>query len=59
MENKKKFFFSKEENILDLLSKLDRNQMSTIVGAYSEKPQRTYAESTGVAKPRPPKLPKQ
>jgi hypothetical protein len=52
MENKKKIFFNKEENVLELLNKLDRNQMSTIVGAYAE---RTYAESTGVRKPKVPK----
>lgn len=53
MKNTKKFFFNKEENVLDLLIKLDRNQMSTIVGAYAE---RTYAESTGVPKPKKPVL---
>lgn len=50
MKNEKKFFFNKEENVLDLLIKLDRNQMSKIVGSYTE---RTYAESTGTKKPRP------
>ncbi|GGF07078.1 hypothetical protein [Flavobacterium limi] len=53
MKNEKKFFFSKEENALELFGKLDRNQMSKIVGSYSE---RTYAESTGVKKPKPPVL---
>lgn len=55
MENQKKFFFSKEENALELFEKLDREQMNKIVGSYSE---RTYAESTGVPKPKTPKLPK-
>jgi hypothetical protein len=55
MEKQKKFFFKREENALELFTKLDRNQMSKIVGSYSE---RTYAESTGTKKPRDPKLDK-
>ncbi|WP_161595870.1 hypothetical protein [Flavobacterium pectinovorum] len=53
MKNQTKFFFSKEENVLDLLTKLDRDQMKKIVGSYSE---RTYAESTGTQKPKTPIL---
>ena len=48
MENTKKFFFNKEENVLDLLNKLDRKQMVTIVGSYTE--------STYVAKPKVDKI---
>lgn len=43
-EKQKKFFFNKEENVLDSLKKLDRSQMTTIVGSYTE--------STYVPKPK-------
>jgi hypothetical protein len=58
MENTKKFFFSKEENVLDLLSKLDRKEMNSIVGSYSEGWKPTYSEGTKTYKPKPlkPKL---
>jgi hypothetical protein len=53
MENQKKFFFNKEENVASLLGKLGRQHMNSIVGGdYKRK---IYSESTHV--PKPPIIP--
>ena len=54
MENKKKFFFNKEYKAIKEL--LNHEKMNLIVGGleYSSYSKTTYAESTGVDKPRLP-----
>ena len=47
MKKLKKFFFNKEDNAIKEL--LDNKKMQNIVGDYSKT---TYAESTGVPKPK-------
>lgn len=51
MENKKKFFFKKEDNVIKEL--LDNEKMQNIVGGLeADYSKTTYAESTGVPKPK-------
>ena len=54
MENKNKFFFKKEDKAIKEL--LNHEKMNLIVGGleYSSYSKTTYAESTGVDKPRLP-----
>ena len=56
MEKRKKFFFKKEDNAIKEL--LDIKKMHNIVGGLeSDYKKTTYAESTGVEKPKlPPKI---
>ena len=51
MKNQKKFFFKKEDNAIKEL--LDSKTMHNIVGGLeADYSKTTYAESTGVPKPR-------
>jgi hypothetical protein len=51
MKNQKKFFFKKEDNAIKEL--LDNKKMHNIVGGLeSDYSKTTYAESTGVVKPK-------
>jgi hypothetical protein len=54
MEKKKKFFFSKEENVVEHIEKIDEKQMAGLIGglmaykSWKETPPPTYSESTYV-----------